>query len=172
MTGLPAETRRRFRFFRAPEWSTIFLLLMCVGVGFLLSGILIFLVARKVTGFLPLTSESSRRLSLVRMISLALMGVALALLSGAAVLSAAREPLAQLAALLLLSLGLIAFLFGFTGLQIGLQVLKPLFGPTAVVLPRQPRNSETWLELRNVHPAFVAAVQQRNAHRVAHHAAE
>src|SRR5205823_4366812 len=63
MTGLPAETRRRFRFIRAPAWSFVFAFLMCVGIGFLVSGILIFLVARKVSGYLPLTSASNQRLN-------------------------------------------------------------------------------------------------------------
>jgi hypothetical protein len=160
MTGQPAETRRRFRFFRAPAWAVGFTFLMCVGVGFLVTGILIFLVARKVTGYLPLTSASSRRLAQVMRVSVVFVALGAILLIAAASLSATGDPLAHLTAILLLAFGLMLFLIGFTGLQVGLQMLKPLYGPTAVVLPRPPGHKETWIELRNVHPAFVAAVQQ------------
>jgi hypothetical protein len=163
MTGQPAQTRRRFRFFRAPVWSAVFLFLMCVGIGFLVSGLLIFLVARRVTGYLPLTSTSNQRISLVLQLSVVVVTVGAILLIVAALLAATADPLAHLAGVLLLPFGLMAFVVGFTGLQVGLQMLKPLYGPTAVVLPRQPGHTETWIELRNVHPAFVAAVQQVNS---------
>jgi len=166
MTGQPAETRRRFRFIRPPAWSSVFLLLMCVGIGFVVSGILIFLVAQKVSGVLPLTSRSDRRLSRMLQISIAVLAVVGVMWIMALVLSTTGNPLAQLMALLLVSFGLMAFLLGFTGLQVGLQILRPVFGPTAMVLARQPGQTQTWLELRNVHPAFVAAVEQSRAGRV------
>jgi len=166
MTGLPAETRRRFRFIRAPAWSFVFAFLMCVGIGFLVSGILIFLVARKVSGYLPLTSASNQRLNWALQGSAATLVVVALMWIAAALLSTTGSPLAQLTALLLVSFGLMAFLLGFTGLQVGLQILKPLYGPTAVILPRQTGHADTWIELRNVHPVFVAAVEQMSAGRV------
>ena len=81
----------------------------------------------------------------------------------AALLFATGIPLAHVEAWLLVTLGLLAFLIGFTGLQVGLQLLKPVFGPTAVILPRQPGDLETWIELRSVHPAFVTAMEQLRA---------
>ena len=167
MTGLPAETRRRFRFFRAPGWSFAFVFLICAGVGFLISGLLIFLVSDKVSGYLPLTSASARRLGLLMRVSVAIVGVALVMLIAAAFLATTGESLAQLASVLLVSTGLPVFLLGFTGLQFGLQVLKPVYGPTALVLPRDAMHPDRWIELRNVHPAFVAAVQQQHAARTA-----
>lgn len=165
MTGLPAQTRRRFRFFRAPSWSFVFVFLMLVGIGFLISGLLIFLVAQKVSGYLPLTRASSTRMALVLRISIAIVLAALAMLIPAAAFAMTGEPLAQFASVLLVSFGLLVFLFGFTGLQVGLQVLKPMYGPTALVLPARTDYPGTWIELRNVHPNFVAAVQQQQAAR-------
>ncbi len=167
MTGLPAETRRRFRFFRAPGWSIVFVFLICAGVGFLISGLLIFLVADKVSGYLPLTWASARRLGLLMRVSVGIVGVALVMLIAAAYLATAGESLTQLASVLLVAAGLPVFLFGFTGLQVGLQVLKPVYGPTAVVLPLDAAHPGRWIELRNVHPQFVAAVQQQHAARAA-----
>lgn len=136
---------------------------MCAGIGFLVSGLLIFLVAEKVSGYLPLTSASVRRLSVPMRVSITLLLVALGMFISAVILATTGAQLAQLASLVLASTGLWVFLFGFLGLQAGFGIVKPLYGPTAVVLPRQAAYPGTWIELRNVHPAFVAAVEQQHA---------
>jgi hypothetical protein len=167
MSGQPAETRRVFRFATAPGWATAFLFLMCIGVGFFISGPLVFLVSRRARGYLPLTQASNRRLGRMLPVSAAVLAAGAVICVASGLLGTSRDPLANLAALLLFSLGLLLVLFGFTGLQIGLQTLRPLFGPTGKVLRAQPGQPETSIELRNVHPAFVAAVQQMDAARMA-----
>lgn len=47
----------------------------------------------------------------------------------------------------------------FVGL-IGIVLLRGLYGPAAVILPQRPGYYGLLVELRRVHPNFVAAVQQ------------
>jgi len=64
MTGVPAETWRKFRFSTAPAWAAVFLILLCTGFGLLIVFVAMYLVSRRASGYLPLTRASSRRVAL------------------------------------------------------------------------------------------------------------
>ncbi len=52
-----------------------------------------------------------------------------------------------------------------------LLLIRPAIGPRVKVLEQQPGQYDKLVELRNVHPAFVAAVNQMHAARAANSAA-
>ncbi len=137
MTGAPAETWRKFTVSKTPPWA------FWVG-GIILASAL----SERTTGHLPLTRASMKKLRTVTwtfgaLIPLALffwvLGIVLASVSTSAINSAIFELL---------------FLLG--GLFLG----RPAVGPQAKILERQPGHYESLIELRNLHPSFVAAVQQ------------
>src|SRR5437879_4993341 len=67
MTGRPAETWRKFKFATVPGWVYALLALACVGlIGALAFVIVQASVARRASGYLPLTRASSRKLALAR----------------------------------------------------------------------------------------------------------
>ena len=66
----------------------------------------------------------------------------------------------------LLVLGLLAVIAGI----ICALLLRRLIGPRATVMEQQPGNNERLIELRNVHPAFVAAVLEAHHARAAQYA--
>jgi multisubunit Na+/H+ antiporter MnhC subunit len=165
MTGEPAETWRKFRFHSAPLWSVVFLFLICIGIGFFVSAFLMYVVSRRASGYLPLTQASNRKLALVMRIAIAI--VAIAILMGIlAVFLASRNDLAtSVASLVLTQLAIFVFVCGALGLQTGLQITYPLFGPKARVMKRESGQSDRLVELRNVHPAFATAVLQMQQER-------
>jgi hypothetical protein len=160
MTGQPAEIWRKFRFHSAPAWSIVFLFLICVGIGFFVSAFLMYLVSRRASGYLPLTFASNRKLALVMRIALATIAVAILMGILAAVLASRNDLTASVAALILTQLTILVFVCGALFLQTGLQITYPLFGPRARVMKQKPGQVDRLIELRNVHPAFAAAVLQ------------
>jgi hypothetical protein len=58
----------------------------------------------------------------------------------------------------------------FAGI-VGLLVVRPLIGPRATVMERQSAQFDRLVELRRVHPVFVAAVNQIHQARAAQYAA-
>jgi hypothetical protein len=85
MTGVPAETWRKFRFSTAPGWAALFLLLLCTGVGLLIVFLAIYLVSRRASGYLPLSHAASRRVGLASWIPAGLLVGGFFLVVGAAV---------------------------------------------------------------------------------------
>jgi hypothetical protein len=170
VSGKPAETWRKFRFFGAPIWSFAFLLLIACGIGFFVAGPLVFLVSRRASGRLPLTKQADRWFSAVIWVSavLASVGVLMTITGflGMNVGLHETNPFIGLIGVLLLSLGPIALVAGAVGIQIGIQVgmVNPL-GPRGKVLKRQPADPDRIVELFNVHPAFVEAAQRMYAER-------
>jgi hypothetical protein len=73
------------------------------------------------------------------------------------------SPVASSIAIILLILGLLAVIAGL----IGALVLRRLIGPRATVREQQPGYTDRLVELRNVHPAFAAAVRQVQEARAA-----
>ena len=59
----------------------------------------------------------------------------------------------------------------FLGFVIGLLVVKPLIGPRGNVMEQRPGYHDKLVELRNVHPAFVAEVNYKHQQRAAQQAA-
>ncbi|HYL08692.1 MAG TPA: hypothetical protein VEU76_09075 [Candidatus Udaeobacter sp.] len=143
----------------------MFALLLCAGIGFFVSAPLTYLVSRRASGRLPLTHASKRRLDLP--IWAAIFLLALSALIGAviAILSAQRfdpaNPAPAVIALLLLNLGALALVAGVVLLQVGLQIARLPFGPGAKVMRQIPGQPDRVVELIRVHPAFVAAVNER-----------
>jgi hypothetical protein len=163
MTGEPAETWRKFRFHSAPAWSIVFIFLICVGIGFFLSATLMYVVSRRASGYLPLTFASTHRLALVTRVAVALIGVSIAIGVLAALLASRNDLGTSVAALMLFNVGILVFVFGSVVLQTGLQITYPLFGPRARVMKLEPGQAGPLVELRNVHPAFVTAVNEMHA---------
>jgi hypothetical protein len=69
---------------------------------------------------------------------------------------AGSDPIGSTIALLIAALGAGALLVGI----IGLLIVRRTYGPTGKVLEPQPGQFQSLVELGNVHPAFVAAVQE------------
>jgi hypothetical protein len=158
MTGAPAETSRKFRFSTPPAWAFVFIFLICVGgIGFLVTLPLTYLVSRRASGTLPLTHQSLRRLGLPMRVGIPLTvaGVVLLLI---AVIPVIRNPLVGIALVYCFDLGALALAIGVVTVESGLQLGRPLIGPRAKVLKRQPGQTDTLIELQRVHPAFVTAM--------------
>lgn len=166
MTGLPAETWRKFTFVTVPGWAYLMLVLVCTGVGILPIYLVMRLVARTATGHLPLTNESSRtirRANSAGALFLVLMFVLWAV--GIAILSTSRfgDTTAN-------TLAVVAFVGGFIAGLAGVVywlLVKPRFGPGGKVMQAERFNSDRIVELQRVHPLFVSAVQERQLNRSA-----
>ncbi len=167
MTGAPAETWRKFRFSTAPPWAYALLLLLCTGVGLLIVFLAMLLVSRRASGHLPLTRGSSRQVALaiwipaglvIATVALWVLGIVVAVISNDETGSAIASDLFIVSAL--------PFIAGV----LGWLVIKPLLGPRASVMERRGGDYDRLVELRNVHPAFVAAVQQIHQARAAFYA--
>jgi hypothetical protein len=158
LTGAPAETWRKFRFSTPPAWAIVFIFLICVGgIGFLVTLPLTYLVSRRASGRLPLTHQGLRRLGLPMRVgvSLTVAGVVLLLI---AVIPVTRSPLVGVALVYCFDFGALALASGVVAVEGGLQLGRPLIGPRAKIMKRQPGQTDTLIELRRVHPAFVTAV--------------
>lgn len=162
MTGRPAETWRRFRFATQPAWAYALLVLACVGgIGLIGFAIVMAAIAQRASGYLPLTTASRRTVNLTFWGPLALLGLAIAIWMAAAIIGLpTNDTTLNSIGAVLFFIGLLVFAFGL----IGRLVITPLVGPRAKVREQQPGYYDKVVELRNVNPAFVAAVNQ--AHRV------
>ncbi len=162
MTGRPAETWRRFRFATPPAWAYALLVLACVGgIGLIGFAIVMAAIAQRASGYLPLTRASRRTVNLAFWGPLALLGLALAIWMAAAIIGLpTNDTTLNSIGAVLFFIGLLVFAFGL----IGRLVITRLVGPRAKVREQQPGYYDKVVELRNVNPAFVAAVNQ--AHRV------
>ncbi len=146
MTGAPAETWRRFTFSKTPWWA------FWVG-GILLSTAL----SERTTGYLPLTRASVKTLRTVRWTFAGLLPFAFFLwVIGIIVASVSSSDVNGAIFELLFLLGLGALFAAIVGTFIGRSVV----GPAGKVLKAPRGQAESLVELRNVHPAFVAGVQQ------------
>lgn len=138
MTGRQAETWSRFSFSTAPGWS--------FWVGGILAAAL---TARRAAGYLPLTKASAKNLRVMTLGAIALIPIAVVLWIVAAFVQSGT------AAFALAVFGAAALLVGV----IALAVIRRTYAPTGKVLEPQPGYNQSLVELNNVHPAFVTAVQ-------------
>jgi hypothetical protein len=169
MTGRPAETWRKFRFATPPDWAYALLLLICLGgIGFIAFAVAFTLISKRASGYLPLTRASSGTAGLALWIPIALLiawpvfwvlGISIASINGSWTGTAGGI------------LGLLGVLCLFAGL-VGRLVIKALVSPRAKVMETAPGQTNYLVELRNVHPTFVAAVQQMHSARAAAYAAQ
>ena len=166
MTGQPAQTWRRFKFATPPAWSYALLILVCLGgMGAIAFAVVMSLTAQRASGYLPLTKDSSRLVTLSFWVPLVVMGLAV-LLWIAAFPVAASTSIGD-AAGWLFWIGLLLLISGLAGRLI----VTPLLTPRAKVMEVAPGQNDRIVELRNVHPAFVAAVAQRQQERAIRFAA-
>jgi hypothetical protein len=163
MSGRPAETWRKFRFATPPDWAYALLLLVCLGgLGIIAYAVVIAVVARRATGFLPLTRSSSRTVMLALWVPVGMIIAWVVLWVAAAIigLPSSDQTLITIAAILFW-VGVFALLGGL----VGRLVIMPLICPRAKVMEQLPYQYDKLVELRNVNPAFVAAVNQMHAAR-------
>jgi len=152
MTGQPAETWRKFKFATAPPWA------------FLLGVIAILALSRRATGYLPLTRDSAKKLSMFTWIFVGLLPLAVLFWVVAAFVAPPNsDPVRSTITLLLVLLGFASFFIGLIGVVVG----RRFYGPTGKVLEQQRGYYEPLIELQRVHPNFVAAVRQRQQERAA-----
>jgi hypothetical protein len=158
MTGRPAETWRKFKFATPPDWAYALLILVCLGgLGFIVFAVVMALVAQRASGYLPLTKSSSRTVSLAVWIPIGLLIAWPVSWAIALVFSSSNDSTASTIAAVFFWLG---FLFFGAGL-VGRLLITRLVSPRAKVFPVAPGQTDRIVELRNVHPLFVAAVLQR-----------
>ena len=108
------------------------------------------LTARRAAGYLPLTKTSARNLRLMTWGLVALLPLAVLLWTTAAFVQSGTVAFA------LVVFGMAALLVAV----LGLGIVRRLYAPTGKVLEPQPGYYQSLVELNNVHPAFVSAVQQ------------
>jgi hypothetical protein len=168
MTGRPAETWRRFRFATPPAWAYALLVLACLGgIGIIGYAIVMAAIAQRASGYLPLTQASRRTVNLAFWGPLALLGLALAMWAAAAIIGLpTSDPTLNTIGAVLFWIGLLVFVIGL----IGRLVITPLVGPRAKVREQLPGQYDRIVELRNLNPAFVAAVNQAHQARYAGYA--
>ena len=165
MTGRPAETWRKFKFATPPSWAYALLALSCIGgIGILMYAIVMTAIAQRASGYLPLTRASRRTVELALWVPLALLGLSLVLWIAAFIIVVATSDttLVRIAGVLFW-LGLLVVLGGLFGRL----VVTRLVGPRAKVGEQLIGQYDKLVELRNVHPAFVAAVNQMHAGKAA-----
>jgi len=155
MTGAPAEMWRKFTFTNTPAWAFMF---GAIGAAAFSS---------RVSGYLPLTRQASKRITRVRWLFGGLIPLAIVFwVAGVIAVPAGDDTIRATIAGVLFLLGFAALFVGLLGILLARNYL----GPGARIIDRggQP---QPLIELRRVHPAFVAAVQQLQQARAAQSAA-
>jgi hypothetical protein len=150
MTGAPGETWRKFRFARVPPvWAF---------AGDPFGGLLWGVIRDRVSGRLPLTQRSNRTVTLALWVPRALIVGPLVLWILGANLGLGSDPSNEL-----VSIGwFVFFVIGLPSLMAGLVgafLVKPLICPRGRLIPTRDDEADI-VELRNVHPTFVAAVYE------------
>jgi len=166
MTGAPAETWYKVSFKTVPGWASATNVLAFTQLH-PLAPVVEEVSMRRARGHLPMTRRSRQRLLLVNWSIFGLIPVTMVLWLAAAVIgsnSGAESPWVGV----LVTSGLITVVAGL----IGLVVVLPLVGPAGSVFARQPGYQDNLVELRRVHPTFVAAVNQQHANRAAQYASQ
>ena len=171
MTGAPAETWRKFRFSTPPPWAAALYVLVLLGIlGLIIAAGVSSAVALKATGHLPLTRGSRRLVAFTFWVPLCLIFGGFVLWTGVVIAAIANVDSSDAnaggvgAALLLI--GVLAFVAGL----IGRLVIMPFVGPRARVT-MLPGYYDKLVEIRNLNPTFVAAVNQIQQARAAQYAA-
>jgi hypothetical protein len=169
MTGQPAQAWRKFRFATAPAWAYAFLVLLVTGIGLLPVFIIMAAVSRRASGHLPLTLASRGKLRLVQWTVVGLLPLTILLFVGAAIVGSSTND--QTGSTITFILILLAGL-AFVAFVVGALVVRHLVGPRASVIGPPPGYHDNVVELRQVHPAFVAAVNYMHQQRAAQLAAQ
>jgi hypothetical protein len=168
MSGRPAETWKRFKFVTAPAWAYSLLLLVCAGgLGFIAYAIAMAAVAERASGYLPLTRSSSRTVTLAFWVPTGLLIAWVATWALTAALAwSTTDPNVTTIAWICFGLGFFFLAAGFAGRLI----IAPSLRPRGKVMGMAPGQNDRLVELRNVHPNFVAALNQVYQARAAQYA--
>jgi hypothetical protein len=161
LTGRPAETWRKFNFATPPAWAYALLVLVCVGlIGILIFGIVVNVVSLRATGYLPLTRASRRTVDLAMWIPAAVILVSIALITAVVIAAFANVGAGDSSAS---TIGVLLFFGSMFLLVLGL-IARLFLAPFVVIRGRVqevPGQPYRLIELRNVSPAFAAAVRER-----------
>jgi hypothetical protein len=141
-------------------------LVVCGGLGLLLGAVVMAAVAQRASGFLPLTRGSSRLVGLAQWVPVGLVIGSFALWTSVAFGAAANVDAGDANAGSLAGILLLVGVMLLVGGLVGRLVVTPLVCPKARVT-LQPGYYDKLVEIRNVHPAFVAAVNQMHQARTA-----
>jgi hypothetical protein len=160
MTGAPAQTWRKFRFASPPQWAYALYALILLGViGLLIAAAVLAGVSQRASGHLPLTRASSRLAWLAMWVPVFLIVVGFVLWTIVPIAAGfnvdSADPNAAAIAGLIYLVGAVLLVAGL----VGRLVVMPLVTPRAKVIV-QPGYYDKLVEIRNVHPAFVAAVNE------------
>jgi hypothetical protein len=143
-------------------------LLVCAGgIGFIAYAIAIQAVAQRASGYLPMTRSSSRTTTLAFWVPTGLLIAWVVAWAAAATLAFSTTD-SNVSTIADVSFGL-GFLFLGAGL-VGRLIVAPLLRPRGKVMEMAPGYNDRLVELRNVNPAFVAAVNQIHQTRAAQYA--
>ena len=163
VTGRPAELWRKYNFRTPPAWVYALLLLIVIGlIGLILFGVVEYAVSEKASGHLPFTRAAQNRLRLIMAGIAILLPVSFILFFAGLIVGSNTDTTSTTVGPLLVIAGLIVFGAFLVG-----ALTRGLWGPTAKVYPVQPGYYDKIVELRRVHPNFVAAIQQQHAARAA-----
>src|SRR4029077_6629480 len=165
MSGSPAETWRKFKFVTPPTWAYSLLLLICAGgLGFIAYAIAIAAVAERASGYLPLTRASSRTVTLAFWVPTGLLIAWVAAWVLTVMLAwTTTDPKVTAIAWISFGLGFLLLAGGLTGRWL----ISPFIRPRGKVMPLAPGQYDRIVELRNVHPNFVTAINQVQLSQVA-----
>ena len=170
MTGQPVETWRKFRFSTPPPWAYALLALLFIGIlGLIIAASVMNAVSLKATGYLPLTRRSRQIIDLAVWLPIGLILGSFAVITGVVIAAMANVDAADANAGGVAGISvLVAAVLLTSGLILRL-VVTPLVSIRAHVTI-QPGYYDRLVEIRHVHPAFVAAVIQRQQARAAQYA--
>jgi len=163
MTGRPGEVWRKFKFSTPPTWVYALLVLICLGgLGIILYAVVVTLVSQKASGHLPLTKAARNRLNVYIGVVVALLPISFVLFFVGLAVGSNNDSASSAISAALVIAGLLVFILFIVG-----ALARSLFGPRGKVMEPPPGQLDKLVELRNVHPAFVAAIQQQHAARLA-----
>ena len=156
MSGRPAEVWYRFRFKTVPDSVSVVVAL--TSLIHLVGPIVEEVTMRRADGYLPLTRASVRRLRVVRWGFVSLIPFAVLCWFAAASIAQGTPASSDRSAAgdLLLLLGIVSMLLA----AFGIPTVWRNYGPKGRVFGSQAGQTESLIELSNVHPAFVKAVAE------------
>lgn len=165
LTGRPAETWRKFRFATPPQWAYALLLLICLGgIGLILYAVVLTSIAQRAGGHLPLTHGARRQVDLAVWVPPGLLIAWVVLWIVAIIVSpTGNDQSGSGLSAAFFFLGLLLLVGGLVGRLVVMRFLVP----QARVFEPEPGQLDKIVELRNLHPNFVHAVQQLQAARLA-----
>lgn len=165
LTGRPAEVWRKFRFATPPQWAYALLVLICLGgIGLIAYAVVISTIAQRATGHLPLTRAARSRVEAAIWVPAGLIiGWVVLWVIAVIVSPTSNDQSGSGLAAAFFFLGFLALVAGLVG---RLVIMRFLVIQARVFEP-QPGQLDKIVELRNLHPNFVHAVQQAHAARLA-----